>query len=102
MSQLFGPSNPTLPDQDNDRDFAPASMGMRALPAPPSAEQAFFRLDVKRSLDLHWRLARTVAIGFVGLAILYVLAQVFVLKTWPTYTAESIVCTADSCQGSAQ
>ena len=91
MSQLFGPSNPTLPDQDNDRDFAPASMGMRALPAPPSAEQAFFQLDVKRSLDLHWRLARIVALSFVGLAILYFLAQVFVLKSWPTYTAESIV-----------
>lgn len=91
MSQLFGPSNPTLDDDDNDRDFAPRSAGMRDLPAPPSAEEAFFQLDIKRSLDQHGRLARTVAIGFAALAALYLLAQVFVLKTWPTYIADSIV-----------
>jgi polysaccharide biosynthesis transport protein len=91
MSQLFGPSNPTLDDDDNDRDFVPASLGMRDLPAPPSAEEAFFQLDINRSLDQHGRLARTVAIGFAALAVLYLLAQVFVLKTWPTYIADSIV-----------
>ena len=91
MSQLFGPSNPTLDDDDNERDFATASVGTPDLPAAPHAEEAFFQLALKRGLDLHWRLGRTVAIGCFALAALYLLAQIFVLKTWPTYTADSIV-----------
>jgi polysaccharide biosynthesis transport protein len=91
MSQLFGPSNPALEDDDNERDFATASVGTPDLPAAPHAEEAFFQLALKRSLDPHWRLGRTVAIGCVALPSLYLLAQVFVLKTWPTSTADRIV-----------
>jgi uncharacterized protein involved in exopolysaccharide biosynthesis len=71
--------------------FTPSSTEVRALPPQPNAEQAFFQLDIRRSLALHWQLARAVALGFVALAVVYFLAQVFVLKSWPTYMAESIV-----------
>jgi capsular polysaccharide biosynthesis protein len=91
MSQLFGPSNRALDDRDNERGCATASVRTPDLPAAPHADEAFFQFALKRSLDPHWRLGRTVAIGCVALAALYLLAQVFVLKTWPTYTANSIV-----------
>jgi capsular polysaccharide biosynthesis protein len=91
MSQLFGPSNLTLDDDDNERDFATASVGTPDLPRAPHVEEAFFQLALKRSLDPDWRLGRTVAIGCLALAALYLLAQVVVRKTWPTRTADSIV-----------
>jgi uncharacterized protein involved in exopolysaccharide biosynthesis len=89
MSQLFGQSAAPVPPADDG--LAPPSIGMQGLPAPPNTEQAFFHLDIGRSLELHWRLARTVAIAFAVLAVLYFLVQVFVLKTWPAYKSESIV-----------
>ncbi len=67
------------------------STGLHALPAPPSAEQAFFNLDIKRSLQLHWRLARAVAVACVALAAVYFLVQAFWLKSWPAYMAVSTV-----------
>jgi len=89
MSQLFGPMAPVDPDR-GDTDLAPAT-GVRALPTPPDSEQAFFNMDIKRSLQLHWRLARAVGIAFVALAVLYFLAQAFWLKSWPAYMAVSTV-----------
>jgi capsular polysaccharide biosynthesis protein len=91
MSQLFRPSVAADPERNDDTQFTPSSSEVRALPAAPNAEQAFFQLDIRRSLELHWRLARVVALGFVALAVAYFLAQVFVLKSWPAYVAESIV-----------
>jgi uncharacterized protein involved in exopolysaccharide biosynthesis len=90
MSQIFGQLPAVNPDRDRDTDLA-GSSGVRGLPAPPNAEQAFFNLDIKRSLQLHWRLARTVAIAFVALAAVYFLAQAFWLKSWPAYMAVSTV-----------
>jgi uncharacterized protein involved in exopolysaccharide biosynthesis len=90
MSQFFGQLTPADPDRGGDAGLVP-STGLRALPAPPSAEQAFFTLDIKRSLQLHWRLAQAVAIAFVALAVLYFLAQAFWLKSWPAYEAVSTV-----------
>jgi uncharacterized protein involved in exopolysaccharide biosynthesis len=90
MSQLFGPISPADADRGGDTELVP-STGMRALPAPPIDEQAFFNLDIKRSLQLHWRLARAVAIAFVALAVMYFLAQAFWLKSWPAYKSESMV-----------
>src|ERR1700678_2979027 len=91
MSQPFGPSNPPLDDEDKGCDFLTASVGTPDLPAAPDAEETFFQLARRRSLDPRWRLRRTAAVGCFALAALYLLAQVFVLKTWPTYTADRIV-----------
>ena len=88
MNQLLG--RPGGSGRYNDDDLAsPASAG-RPLPAP-NAEQAFFHVDVRRSLQQHGHLARTVALSGVALAVLYVLAQVFWFKTWPVYEAESTI-----------
>jgi len=88
MRQLLGQS--AAPDPDRSGEFAPSAT--RGYSAPSgSAEQAFFHLDVRRSLALHWRLARAVALGGAALAVVYLLAQVFVFKSWPTYQANSIV-----------
>jgi hypothetical protein len=96
MNQLFRPSKAQdtprrrATDRDEDAAFGPSQAAVRSVPGNGS-EQAFFRLDVRRSLQLHWRLARTVALGFVALGVLYLLAQVFWLKTWPMYMAQSTV-----------
>ena len=89
MSQLFGQLTPADPDGGGNSGLVP-STGLRALPAPPSAEQAFFNLDIKRSLQLHWRLARTVAIACVVLAVVYFLVEAFWLKSWPAYMASAM------------
>ena len=90
MNQLFGQSGQVGPVHAGDADLASSSGPTRPLPTE-GTEQAFFNIDIKRSLQLHWRLARTVALGFVALAMVYLLVQVFVFKSWPTYMAESVV-----------
>ena len=90
MNQLSGQPAPLGPVRSGDAGIASPSIGVRPSPAV-TAEQAFFHVDIKRSLQLHWRLARTVALGFVALAVLYLLVQVFVRKSWPSYVSESIV-----------
>lgn len=86
MKRLLGQSTADTGRSGEDELEMPA----RAIPAANS-EQAFFHLDVRRSLQLHWRLARRVAMGAAALAVLYLLVQVFVFKAWPMYQAESIV-----------
>ncbi len=86
MKQVLGQS--ATPDPDRNGELA---LSATRAPSPAGPEQAFFHLDVRRSLELHWRLARAVAMGGAVLAILYVLAQVFVFKSWPVYQANSIV-----------
>ena len=88
MNQLFG--QPTNAARAADSDLGSVSVPARPLPVG-GAEQAFFHLDIKRSLQLHWRLARNVAIGGVAMAVLYLLAQVYVFHSWPAYEAESTV-----------
>ena len=91
MNQLFGKPNPVNPARrSTDNDNAPTLQGARTTHAP-APEQAFFHVDIKRSLRQHWRLARTVALGFAALAILYVLYQVMLRHSWPMYQADSIV-----------
>lgn len=90
MNQLMGQSGGSEPVRSGDADLAPSSSAVRST-AAQGAEQAFFQLDVKRSLQLHWRLARTVALAFAALAVFYLLAQVFLFKSWPAYVAESTV-----------
>ena len=54
--------------------------------APNSqGEQAIFHLDLRRSLELHRRLA----IGFVVFGVL--LAGAYVFRNWPIYSAETLV-----------
>jgi len=89
MSEL-GQMTRVDPEQGGNSGLVP-STGLHALPAPPSAEQALFNLDIKRSLQLHWRLARTVAIACVVLAVAYFLVQALWLKSWPAYMAVSTV-----------
>jgi uncharacterized protein involved in exopolysaccharide biosynthesis/Mrp family chromosome partitioning ATPase len=57
---------------------------MRPIPAA-NAEQAFFRLDVLRSLQLHRRLALGIALAGLALAVVYFFGM------WPVYLAESVV-----------
>jgi len=79
-----------MPDPGSVASTQPGDAGFRppaARPSMPSGatEQPFFRLDLKRSLHLHRRLA--VGIVLAGLALAGVS---FVLK-WPTYLAQSQV-----------
>jgi len=86
MKQLLGQS--AARDPDRSGELAPASARASSSAGP---EQAFFHIDLRRSVQMHWRLARAVAIGGAALAVLYVLVQVFVFKSWPVYQANSIV-----------
>ena len=90
MSQIFGQLTPVDPDGGGDGGLTP-STSVRDLSDTHNAEQAFFNLDIKRSLQLHWRLARTVAIACVVLAVVYFLVEAFWLKSWPAYMAVSTV-----------
>jgi len=58
--------------------------GSGALPAG-SPEQALFRLDLRRSLTLHRRLAAGIALAGLAGALLYLASM------WPIYTAEAMV-----------
>jgi polysaccharide biosynthesis transport protein len=75
---------------DRDGEFAASSAAARAVPVA-GTEQAFFRLDLKRALQLHWRLARTVALWFAALAVVYLLVEVFWFQSWPAYRSLSVV-----------
>jgi capsular polysaccharide biosynthesis protein len=88
MNQLFGQSADSV--RSSEGDLGPSSVSVRPLPVG-GAEQVFFHIDIKRSLQLHWRLARNVAIAGAVLGILYFLSQALVFKTWPSYEADSVV-----------
>ncbi|MGA2538484.1 MAG: hypothetical protein ABSF53_20920, partial [Terracidiphilus sp.] len=88
MNQLFGQSTDSV--RAGDTDLASSPIGSRPLPVG-GAEQAFFHLDVKRSLQLHWRLAVNIAIAGAVLALAYFLLHALVFKTWPVYEADSVV-----------
>jgi len=88
MNQLFGQSADPVHPGHGDSGLSAASA--RPLPVGDS-EQAFFHLDVKRSLQLHRRLAWSVAIAGVLLGVLYFLSQALVFKSWPSYQADSLV-----------
>lgn len=88
MNQMFGQSADPVRPGHGDSGLSLASA--RPLPVGGS-EQAFFHLDLKRSLQLHRRLACGVAIAFVLLGVLYFLSQAFVFKSWPSYEAQSLV-----------
>jgi len=81
MSRFF--SQPAL-DSPPPTDGASGAHPVRN-PAAGGAEQAFFRLDVIRSLQLHRTLAIGVALLFVALAVAYV------FRVWPVYIAQSLV-----------
>jgi hypothetical protein len=80
-------------------DLRPICSGARPLPVGGS-EQAFFHLDMKRSLQLHWRLARALPSRLL-LGVLYFLARRSVFKSWPRTGGERGVCSADAGEGSA-
>ena len=84
MSQLFGQSAPMESLHPGEAALGPPSAAMRPIPAA-NAEQAFFRLDVLRSLQLHRRLALGIALAGLALAVVYFFGM------WPVYLAESVV-----------
>jgi len=88
MRNVLGQSAAADAVRAGDKERAASSS--RSTP-PPGSEQAFMQLNVKRSLSMHWRLARKVALGGAVLAAMYLLVQIFVLKSFPAYLAESIV-----------
>ncbi len=61
----------------------PGSAGRSTVPG--NAEQAFFRFDLMRSLQMHRRLAWSIAIGGLVLGLLYY------FFTWQVYLAQSVV-----------
>lgn len=81
---------PTGPGRSGDGDHGPSSAPACALPAAGD-RQTFFHVDIRRSLQYHGRLARAIATSGAVLAVGYFLSQAFLLNTWPTYVAESIV-----------
>jgi uncharacterized protein involved in exopolysaccharide biosynthesis len=92
MNTIFGqptPGNSNDPKLGDD-EIPLASSGERGVPAS-GTEQAFFRLDLKRSLQLHWRLTRAIVIAFLVLAVAYFMVQVLAFKAWPAYMAQSVV-----------
>jgi hypothetical protein len=88
MNQLFGQS--ADPARAREPDSGTSSVSARPLPVS-HAEQALFHLDIKRSLQLHGRLAGYIAIAGLMLGVMYFLSQALVFKTWPSYEANSVV-----------
>ena len=90
MSQILGQPNSRRAAIPIASDHAPALQAARPTPTA-TPEQAFFHVDLKRSLRQHWRLAGTIALGFAALAVFYVILQVLVRHSWPMYMADSVV-----------
>ena len=90
MSQILGQPNSRRAAIPIASDHAPALQAARPT-STTTPEQAFFHVDLKRSLRQHWRLAGTVALGFAALAVAYVILQVLVRHSWPMYMADSVV-----------
>jgi len=93
MIQFFGQlvaPDAVAPDGAAEGAVAPP-VGMRAMPAPARGEQQGRDRGLRRRLELRWRLALAIAVGFAALAVVYFLAEAYVLKAWPTYGAESVV-----------
>lgn len=84
MSRMLGQSA-SLQSQHANADAYGASTGAVRPLAAGNPEQALFRLDLLRSLQLHWRLALVVAVAGMALAVGYF------LRLWPVYIAESLV-----------
>jgi capsular polysaccharide biosynthesis protein len=62
-----------------------ASFAPRASSAASDPKQALFRIDLRRSLQIHRPLALSIAIVGTLLAVAYF------LRSWPTYRAESLI-----------
>ena len=72
------------PAGNGDSQFGPPGSTVRPLP-PENSDQALFRLDLRRSLQLHWRMV--LAFALVGL----VLGLVYFLSTWKVYLAQAVI-----------
>jgi succinoglycan biosynthesis transport protein ExoP len=89
VSRFFGQS--ASPDTLRPGENASAPQSAASSPADTqpmhsaSAEQALFSIDLKRSLQLHHRLA--IGIALAGM----VLAGMYFIRVWPVYTAQSLV-----------
>jgi Mrp family chromosome partitioning ATPase len=88
MIQLFGQSGTSVADGG---DGPAPSVGVRAFATPANADRAWFHLDLRRSLGMHWRLAWAIALTGGALAVLYFMGEAMVPKPWPAYKSESIV-----------
>ena len=83
MNRLSGQFTPPEPTHRGDGNAA-SSSAVHSL-AAGHAEQALFRIDLGRSLQLHRRLA--LAVAMTGMA----LAVVYFLRLWPVYIGQSLV-----------
>jgi len=81
LSGQFAPKDANRPGQGA---LVSASTAARPLPGG-TTEQALFRVDLRRSLQLHRRLALLVALTGIALAVVYF------FRLWPIYIAESLV-----------
>ena len=89
MSYSFGQSAPLEQVRPGDGEVAAAENAPRPFPQG-NPEQALFRMDIKRSLELHRGLA--IAVAVIGIA----LAGAYFFKMWPVYEANSLVYVSPS------
>jgi hypothetical protein len=89
MIQLFGQS--VALDSSPAEEIASSPDGMRSLPAQAGDGQRRCTPVLRHALEVRWRLALALAVGFAALAAAYFLAEALVLKAWPAYRAQSIV-----------
>lgn len=84
MSSMSGPSVSMEPLPQGDGPLGPPSGSVRPIPAG-NTEQAFFRLDLRRSVQLHRRLV--LAFALAGL----LLGLAYYKRMWRVYLAEAVV-----------
>jgi hypothetical protein len=88
MIQLFGESATSA--AAGGEGSTPLT-GVRAFATPANADRGLFHLELRRSLEMHWRLAWTVALTVGALAMLYFMGEAVVPRPWTAYKSESIV-----------
>ena len=84
MSSMSGPSVSMEPLPQGDGPLGPPSGSVHPIPAG-NTEQAFFRLDLRRSVQLHRRLV--LAFALAGL----LLGLAYYKRMWRVYLAEAVV-----------
>lgn len=85
MRVLSGQPKPQYQVRAGDGPNGSQAAARRSVQPSANHEQALFRLDVRRSLQMHRRLALTIAILGIAAAALYL------FTLWPVYTAQALV-----------
>ena len=84
MSSLPGPSVSMEPIGNGDTHLGPPGSTLRPIP-PENSEQAIFRVDLRRSVQLHRRMVWAFAVAGLLLGLAYFLLM------WKVYLAQAVV-----------